>query len=1344
MKVVSEAQTGTTGPDVVPEVVTEHVYVFPVTFAQQRLLFLNQLDPHSTSYSVPWSIRITGPLNVVALERGLNEIVQRHEILRTTYDVVEGHPVQTVSPAVYAPLVQVDLRSLPDPEREAQTAAMTEAQIPLDLKNGPLVRTKLLRLGNDDHVLLVTTHHIAFDGWSRRILVLELAALYEAFCADQPSPLRELPLQYADYAVWQRNFLRGETLAKLLEYWKQNLAGAPTILDLPTDRLRPAVQSYRGTSKSFAFSAELSEQVTQVSRQLGVTPFMTMLAAFDVLLSRYSGQQDILVGTPIANRNRAEVEGLIGLFANLLPLRVQFGADPTFRDLVERVKETALGAYAHQNMPFERLVEELRPERSLSYNPLFQVLFSLQNAPRRAFQLSGLELKPLDGVTGTTAKFDLSVFLLECEEGRTGRIEYNTEIFDAETIDRMLRHFMFLLEGALANPEMKISKLPLLTPEERQKILVDWNATQSDYPRDFCLHELISQQAERTPDRIATISGARQMTYAELDRRSNQLARYLQKLGVGPEVLVGMMVSRTTDLLVAILGVLKAGAAYVPLDPIYPKDRIATILDDTKAPVLLTDQTLAETLPDSTARRVYVDSDWPAIAPENADDLPRTARPDNLIYVLYTSGSTGKPKGAQIEHRNVVNYLSSMRRKPGLKSEDIWLPVTTLSFDFSVLELYLPLVTGATVVLASREQAANPEELQELMVSAKITAMSATPATWRMLLESGWLGKPELLLFCGGEALSPDLANQLLPRCRGLWNVYGPTEATVCSNLYEVTSELNQVAPIGVPNYNVTMHVLDPKGELVPIGVPGELYIGGAGVGRGYQNRPELTAERFLDNPRNPGERLYRSGDVVSYMSDGNLRYHGRTDFQVKIRGFRIELGEIETLLANHPSVERVVVVVQEDGPGEKRLVGYVVPKLGRDIVPVELRAHLEPSLPYYMVPSIFMKMESFPINAHGKVDRRALPAPDWSQLSASEKRTPRDNLESILVRIWEKVLAVPNIGVNDNFFDLGGHSLLAVRLLSQVEKVVGRKIPLSSLFRGSTVASLAAVLGEGSESAPEPLVTEFSAGADGSPPIFAVAAPGVRAIGYALLSRQFEATQGFYKLQAQAPIAQGRPLSRLELRNLAVQYIAGMRAVQREGPYYLVAMCGGCQIAEQMILLLESQGQTIGLFGIFDTWVLEHVHRPWGFRLFGYQQRFRWLQKASFREKLDWIKRATSNRIRIWRGTASASQPWAEAYWPKNFIAPRFRAPIVLFKSPKQLYFYIDDPLLGWGARSEGGVEVHEVNADHHEVLREPHVRAISKILVARLNHSGSYETAVDSSLVGQTASPAGVAAAD
>jgi amino acid adenylation domain-containing protein len=1312
------------GTETAKSPVEEQVFAFPVTSAQQSLLFLNQLHPSSTSYNVPWSICITGTLNVEALQKSLNEIVGRHEILRTTFDTVEGHWVQIVAPTARLSLALVDLAGSADPTREAQLHSDREAQTPLDLKRGPLFRTKLLRLSETESVLLLTTHHIVFDGWSRRILVNELAKLYEAFCHGLPSPLPELPLQYADYAVWQQHSVQGETLEKLLQYWKQQLSGAPTTLELLTDRPRPVVPGYSGAIVNFTIPGTLKKGVSRLARQTDTTPFMVLMAGFQTLLSRYTGQDDVVVGTPIANRNRAEVEELIGLFANTLPMRARLDGDPTFRELIGRVKDVALGAYAHQDMPFERLVEELRPERSLGYNPLFQVVFSLQNAPRPSFQLPGLQLKPLGALSNISAKFDISVFLFEAADGLQGKVEYNTELFDADTVERMTQHYRVLLDGATSYPDTRISKLPLLTPEERQKILVDWNSTQADYPKDSCLHELIAEQARLAPERIAAQSGSSRMSYGELHERSNQLGRYLQQFGVGPDTPVGLMVSRTPDLLIAILGILKAGGAYVPLDPIYPKDRISTILRESGSALVVTDQTLAETLPDSIASQVFIDSHWEKISGQSTDDLPRVARPNNLIYVLYTSGSTGTPKGVQIEHRNVVNYLFSMRRKPGLSPDAVWLAVTTLSFDFSVLELFLPLLLGAKVVLASREQASDPTELIPLMATMKTTAMSATPATWRMLLEAGWLGLPDLLLFCGGEALTPDLANQLRPRCRALWNVYGPTEITVCSHLYQITTELSQVAPIGVPNANTTMYLLDKHGELVPMGVAGELYIGGDGVGRGYANRPDLSSERFLENPFVPGQRCYRSGDIASYLPDGNLRYHGRADLQVKIRGFRIELGEIEAVLASHPSVERVVVIVREDRPNEKRLVGYVVSKTDTEIVPTELRSHAEQSLPDYMVPSLFVKMDALPINANGKVERRALPMPDWSQLAAGERIAPQNNLELMLLRVWEKVLGVPNISVEDNFFDLGGHSVLAVRLLADIERVVGRKIPLSSLFRGSTVASQARVLREGSESDPEPLVTEFRAGKPGTTPFFAVAAPGVRSIGYAILARQLPESQRFYKLQAQTPVVQGRPLNMGEVRALAQQYIAGMRAVQPEGPYYIVSMCGGCQIAEQMILQLEAQGQTVALFVIFDTWVLEHAHRRWGWRLFGVQQRLRWLGRASFSEKLNWARVALNKRAQVWMGKAKASKPWAEAYWPQDFKPPRFHAPVMLFKRPKQPYYYVDDPLMGWGKRSERGVQTYEINANHHEVLREPHVQIVSRALFEYLSQSEQRES--------------------
>ncbi len=1319
MRVHSKVETEMTGPEPFSEPSTEHVYVFPVTFAQQRLLFLNQLDPSSTSYSVPWSIRLTGALNSEALEQSLNEIVHRHEILRTTFDVVEGQPVQIMSPSLHVPLVLADFSSLPDPEKQAQSAAANEARTPLDLQNGPLLRTKLLRLGPADHVLLVTTHHIAFDGWSRRILVSELAALYQAFCAGLPSPLPELPLQYADYAVWQRNYLQGQNLGRLLDYWKGQLADAPATLDLPTDRPRPAVQSFRGAAKPFALPDTLSDEVVRATRRFGVTPFMTLLAGFQVLLSRYSGQNDILVGAVIANRNRAEVEGLIGLFANTVPMRTKLDGDPTFHELLERVKESALGAYAHQDMPFERLVEELRPERSLSYNPLFQVLFSMQSAASRSFELKGLQVQPLGGVVGTTAKFDLSFFLLEGADGFSGRIEYNTDLFDGATIDRMLHHYLRLLEAALSDPETCISQLRLLDEAERDRILVEFNRTAVDYPEGLRLHDFVARQAEKTPEAIGLVCDNQRLSYRELNTRANQLAHYLIKRGAGPEVIIGIHLERSPDMLVAVLGTLKSGGAYVPLDPNYPKERVHHILEDARAPLVITQRSIANDLPKFAGQRICLDSDWPVISREPMVNPVVSVVPENLAYVLFTSGSTGRPKGVAIEHRSAARFVQWAQEVFSPQELDGVLMSTSICFDLSVFEMFVPLSSGGKVILCD-----NALHLPTIAAREEVTLVNTVPSAMAELLRMGGVPDSVKTVNLAGEALPDALVEQIYASTKAerVYNLYGPTEDTTYSTFTLVCH--GTPVTIGRPIANSQAYILDVQLNPSPIGVPGELYLAGDGLARGYYGRPDLTSERFVANPfsATAGARMYRTGDLARFLPDGNIDYLGRMDHQVKLRGFRIELGEIETVLLAHPSVERTVVTVREDRPGEKRLVAYCVPNPGRDINHAELRAHVECTLPGYMVPAAFVTLDALPLTDNGKINRRSLPAPDWSRIETGTKTAPSDQLEVMLVRIWERVLAVSNIGVNDNFFDLGGHSLLAVRLLSEVEKVVGRKIALANLFRGSTVASLAKILRDGSESDPEPLVVEYQADKGLRTPCFAVAAPGVRSLGYVLLGRHLGDDQPFYKLQAHAPVVQDRPLNLQELRSLAEQYVAAMRVVQPHGPYILAAMCVGCHIAEQMVLQLEAQGEELSLFAIFDTWAQEHTRRPLLGHIYSYGQRLRSLLSQDFRQQVSFIKHAVSNRIRIWAGRAETPRVWDEVYFPKDFTVPRFRAPVVLFKRPKQPYCFVDDPQLGWGTRSEGGVEIYEIDANHHEVLREPHVHHIVKILRERLHPTGSH----------------------
>ena len=1033
----------------------------PLSFAQERLWFLEQLEPGNTAYNIAAAYRLRGPLDVAALERSLNEIVRCHEVLRTTFATMDGRPVQVIAPEMSLTLPVEDLQELPEAEREAEAQRLLteEAQRPFDLEKGPLLRAALLRLDEEEHVLLLTMHHIVSDGWSMGVFNRELAVLYEAFSVGKPSPLPELPIQYADFAVWQREWLQGEVLEEQLAYWREHLGGDLSVLELPTDRPRPAAQSFRGATQSFVLSGDLTESLKALSRREGVTLFMTLLAAFKTLLYRYTGQEDVVVGSPIAGRNRSEIEGLIGFFVNTLVLRTDLSGNPTFRELLERVREVALGAHARQDLPFEKLVEALQPERDLSRNPLFQVMFAFQNAPMEALMLPGLTVTPLE-VESETAQFNLTLSMEETGQGLKGVVEYNTDLFDGVTIERMLGHFETLLEGVVVNPEQRLWELPLLTEAERYQLLVEWNDTEVEYPQDKCIHQLFEEQVERTPGAVAVVFEGEQLTYAELNRRANQLAHYLQKLGVGPEVLVGICVERSLEMVVGLLGILKAGGAYVPLDPAYPKERLAFMLEGTQAPVLLTQERLVEGLPEHEARVVCLDADWEAIAGESTENPDSEVTVDNLAYVIYTSGSTGRPKGVQILHDAVVN-LDTMHQRPGLAQQDVLLSVTTLSFDIAVLELFLPLTIGARVELVSRAVAADGVQLMAALAASDATVMQATPATWRLLLGAGWQGDEQLRILCGGEALPRMLANQLLRRDSALWNLYGPTETTVWSAIYEVGQNKGSVS-IGQPIANTQIYLLDANLRPVPVGVPRELYIGGAGLARGYLNRPELTAQSFIPDPFSdePGERLYKTGDLARYLPDGNIEFLGRIDCQVKIRGFRIELGEIETVLGQHPDVRETVVLAREDTPGDKRLVAYVVPRDEQVPTATELRRFLKQKLPDYMIPSAFVLLEVLPLTPNGKVDRRTLPAPNSVRPEMEAAFVaPRTSVEEVLAEIWAEVLGLEQVGIYDNFFELGGNSLLSVQIVSKVRQA-GIQLAPKDFIQYQTIAELAAAAG--------------------------------------------------------------------------------------------------------------------------------------------------------------------------------------------------------------------------------------------------------------------------------------------
>ena len=1035
----------------------------PLSFAQQRLWFLRQLEPDSSAYNQSTPIRLCGPLDIAALTKALDAIVERHETLRTNFVMSDDVPTQVINNPRSVNVPLVNLSELPETARESELQRGIEGitRRPFDLSRDLMLRACLLKLSTVEHVLILVTHHIASDGWSSGILWQELAALYGAYLRGEANPLPELPIQYADYAEWQRQWLQGEVLQRQLSYWKEQLSGVP-ILDLPTDRPRPAVQTYRGARQSFVFPKTLCDQLRGLSRKEGVTLFMTLLAAFQTLLQRYSGQDDIAVGSPIAGRTRSETEGLIGFFVNTLVLRADLSGNPSFREVLHRVRQMALGAYEYQDIPFEKLVEELHPDRDLSRSPLFQVLFAFQNVPRQTRELAGLTVTPLEN-QNETAKFDASLYTWEEKEGLRARLEYNTDLYDDATISRMLGHFETLLEGIVSNPEQRICDLAILSEAERHQVVVEWNDRRRDYPRENCIHELFEAQVEKTPDSVAAVFEEKQLTYRELNTKANQLAHYLQELGVGPGALVGICVERSLEMIIGLLSILKAGGAYVPLDPAYPKERLAFMLQDAQVAVLITQQQLRSELPsEHGARLLCIDTEWAQVA-EQADTNPdHTAKPEDLAYVIYTSGSTGKPKGVQIAHGAVVNFLSSMQAQPGLTAADTLLAVTTLSFDIAGLELYLPLSVGARVVIVSRETAIDGVVLAENLVKSGATIMQATPTTWRMLLETGWQGSDHLKILCGGEALSPELATELLPRCSSLWNMYGPTETTIWSSIYKVETPNGQI-PIGRPIGNTQLYILDRNQQPLPIDVPGELYIGGDGLALGYLNRDELTDERFVVDPFSPqaGKRLYKTGDRARWRPDGNIEILGRLDHQVKIRGFRIELGEIEAAIRQHSAVRDTVVVVQENDSGDKQLVGYVVEERGSGPAADELRNVLRQKLPDYMIPGAIVIVDAFPLTPNGKLDRNALPRPDREGSASETYEPPRTPAEETMAKIWADVLKVERVGVHDNFFDLGGHSLLATKVISRVRATFHIDLPLRSLFQAPTVAGLVAIITE-------------------------------------------------------------------------------------------------------------------------------------------------------------------------------------------------------------------------------------------------------------------------------------------
>ncbi len=1063
-------KSATVGYDGIPRVARTSK-TFPLSFAQERIWFMEQMEAGTFIHNFPFTFQIEGPLDIEILRRALNKIVQRHETLRTSFQAVDGRPAQSIAEQITFLLPLVDMGHLSDDEWSEKVKQLSEkeAREPFDISMAPLLRATVFRRDDRRHALMFCLHHIISDTESIAVLVNELVQIYEAFCAGLPLPLSEPAMQYVDYTEWQRASLQGQNLKKELDYWNSNLAGIPSVLELPIDRPRPAVQTYSGDFERFMFSLELTRALKSMAQKGRATLFMTVLAAFKALLYRYTGQEKIVVGTPIANRYRVEIQNLIGLFLNNLVLCTDLSGDPSFHEILSRTRNVVFGAFEHQEMPFEKLVEEMQPERELSASPLFQVMFNQLNPPAGVLKMSDLKLHPPHLQDNGMSKYDLTFYLYEIDGRLGGTFEYNPDLFDAGTMARMSEHLTRLLEQVVAHPDKRLSELPLLTERENQ-LVAERNTTAVTYSRNVCFHHLFEAQAEKSPNAIAVEFAEKQVSYQRLNQLANRLAVKLREMNIGPDILVGICVERSIDMLVGLLAIHKAGGAYVPIDPAYPKQRLSYMLENAAVQVLLTQKQLLADLPPFDGTVLCLDeilSDHTTLSDDSCNTLVGS---ENLAYVIYTSGSTGNPKGVAISHRALVNFLLSMQERPGIGADDTLLAVTTLSFDIAGLELFLPLLVGGKVVIASREVSADARLLADSLTANEITVMQATPATWRLLMDGGWKNDGNIKMLCGGEALPRELANRLVGDGAELWNMYGPTETTIWSAINPLKKK-EGIVSLGKPINNTQIHILDSYLQPVPLGVAGEVHIGGAGLATGYLHRPDLTAEKFIPDPfAEAGARMYRTGDLARVTTTGDIEFLGRSDHQVKMRGFRIELGEIEGVLRRHPAVSETAVMLREMGPGDVRIVAYNVYSSSAEPDPREVRKFVAAKLPDYMVPSKFVVLAALPLTPNGKIDRKALPAQEEIRPDLQPGYiAPQNEMERIIAAIWQDVLHVDKVGIEDNFFDLGGHSLLLVQVQSRLCERSKRDLSIIDLFKYPTVQTLTAYLTQAQDETEHP-----------------------------------------------------------------------------------------------------------------------------------------------------------------------------------------------------------------------------------------------------------------------------------
>jgi amino acid adenylation domain-containing protein len=1273
---------------------------------EQEVLWLSaQMAGSEPAYNEPVTLHHRGALDPEILERAFNEVVRRHEILRTTFASVDGEVMQVVHDRLPIQIPFLDLSNVPPAERErrANEIAVADSRRLFDMAVGPLLRARLVKMEPEYQRLYLTLHHIIVDGASsHHVLVPELAAIYKAFRAGEPSPLPEPRYQYSDFALWQRRMLANDAVARQTSYWREQLAGDLPNLQLPTDRPRPATCSYRGAMKTLAVSPEMTAALHAASGREGVTLHIFLLAGLKVMLHRYSGQDDILVGGVSDVHRRPEFAGTVGMFLRLLALRTHPAGEMSFRNYLVQVKDSVLGALANSDVPFHHLVRELQPKRESARRPFFQVMLSMKPPPTGTADPEW-DLTQMDTETGFT-KLDLYLEADERPEGLKAKFIYSTDLFDAATVERMAGHWLTLLRSAMDSPSARLCDLTMLTPAEESQLRDGWNNTRREIPH-ATVHELIEQQVARTPNSIAVEAGGVSLTYRQLNDRANRVAGRLRQAGVKPGTLAALCLERTADLIVAPLAVLKAGGAYVPLDPSFPKDRLAYLVEDARAPLLVTTRALEGRVP-KTARTIYCDDSGDRLSGA-LSNIGRSAGSDDLAYVRYTSGSTGKPKGVEIPHGAMVNLLLAMQREPGFTAADSLLAVTTFSFDISELELYLTLISGGRLVIASREEARDPRRLIDRLRESRCTVLQATPVSWQGLIDAGWKGQRNLRALCGGEALSRDLAEQLLPRVAELWNLYGPTETTVWSAAHKVSTGAGPV-PIGHPIDNTDIYILDAHRNVAPVGVAGELYIGGAGVARGYLRREDLTAERFVPHPFQTGERMYRTGDLARRLVDGTIECLGRIDNQIKIRGFRIEPGELEAALLEHPQVRAAAVRVWPDSAGNLRVAAYIA---GAPIETDELRRFLQQKLPDYMIPARFVTLDAMPLTPNGKLDRAALPVPAVEQ--AVRSIAPRTEVESKLRTIWESVLDARPIGIEDNFFDLGGHSFLVAKLLRRIDAEFGQRLTMAALFEAPTISRLAALLGDASAIRRLPRTINLQPAGAREPLFWIHAGPPFRTLAMHLgTNRPF--------LGVDFERADDETFEGFTFAGLAARLVRTIRAVQPHGPYHLGGWCISGLLSYEVAAQLTDAGETVKLVVVVDSANPTYFRTIPKYKLIASKAMchltrllrteigdvFRYAtqrMKGFFTLALDG-QRAEADPLEIVLNNA------AIAYDPKPIPA---RVLVVQpVDRPEAL-----DLRTSWAAlRKHGNVEVSDISGTHASMFEEPHVAALARCIGKRL----------------------------